>query len=326
MGSEFRRAHVTSSAPALSSTVTGKTKNEPGAILSTWTALEALSPATYNAPHDLVYGDRSRVVRFEDGPLPWTTSTQPPPGKQLFYSIVLGSMLMDPATEALIRVFGDDEARVRLSKKQAAAAEVLLNSDGVVLAEKAITVSSFPWALPLALQLKLKELGNWPTVEDELKRGLDAIVHRVDSDGKPIPLDISTMERAYQWLVEKCQVPDGLIERPTFVLRHYYPTGSKTQPEALLLNSFFLHDLARVARHIENGTAPTSVLRYLGAVSESNPLDVLKNHSLLEQAVAPAKTPAAKWPAGEGRSLVMLQQAAVNLIGQELNGKEGVLP
>jgi hypothetical protein len=325
MGSELCRAGATSPSPALSSTVTGNIKNEPAAILSTWTALEALSPATYNAPHDLVYGDRNRVVRFEDGPLPWTTSTKPLPGKQIFYSVVLGSMLMDPATEALIKVFGDDAARVRLSKKKAVAAEVLLNSDGVVLAEKAITVSSFPWALPLALQLKLKELGNWPTVEEELQNGLDAIVHRVDSDGKSIPLDISTMERAYQWLVEKCQVPDGLIERPTFVLRHYYPVGSKTQPEALLLNSFFLHDLARVARHIESGTAPTSVLRYLDAVSESNPLDVLKKHSLLEEAVAPAKIPAAKWPAGGGRSLVMLQQAAVNLIGQELNGKEGLL-
>jgi hypothetical protein len=121
------------------------------------------------------------------------------------------------------------------------------------------------------------------------------------------------------------QVPDGLIERPTFMLRHYYPVGSKTQPEALLLNSFFLHDLARVARHIENGTVPTSVLKYLGVVPENNPLDVLKNHSLLEEAVAPAKIPAAKWPAGEGRSLVVLQQAAVNLIGQELNGNEGLL-
>ena len=324
MGPELLHANATLSSPVLSSTVTGKTKVELAAILSTWTALEALSPATYNAPHDLVYGDRSRVVRFEDGPLPWTIPTLPPPEKQLFYSVVLGSMLMDPATETLIKAFGDDEARARLSKKKAVAAEVLLNSDGVVLAEKAITVSSFPWALPLALQLKLRELGSWPTVEDELQRGLDAIVHRVDSDGNPIPLDIPTMERAYQWLVEKCQVPDSLIERPTFGLRHYYPVGSKTQPEALLLNSFFLHDLARVARHVENGAAPASVLQYLGAVSESNPLDVLKKHSLLEEAVAPAKIPAAKWPAGEGRSLVVLQQAAVNLIGQKLNGKEGI--
>ncbi|QNI35788.1 DEAD/DEAH box helicase [Edaphobacter albus] len=309
----------------LSSTVTGKTKAELAATLSTWSALEALSPATYDAPHDLVYGDRSRVIRFEDGPLPWTIPTKPPQGKQIFYSVVLGSMLMDTATKALIKVFGDDEARVSLSKKRAVAAEILLDKDGVVLAEKAITVSSFPWALPLALQLKLKELGNWPTVEEELQSGLDAIVHRIDSDSKPIPLDISTMEWANQWLVEKCQVPNGLIERPTFVLCHYYPIGSKTQPEALLLNSFFLHDLARVARHVKNETAPTSVLRYLGAITENNPLDVLKDKVLLEEAVAPTKTPAAKWPAGEGRSLVMLQQAAVNLVGQELNGKEGLL-
>jgi hypothetical protein len=106
-------------------------------------------------------------------------------------------MLMDPATEALIRLFGDDEARVRSSKKKAVAAEALLDKDGVVLAEKAISVSSFPWALPLALQLRLEELGGGPIVEDELQRGLDAIVHWVDSDGKPIPLDIPTMDRAY---------------------------------------------------------------------------------------------------------------------------------
>ena len=110
MGSGLRRALPTSPSPASSSTVTGNTKNEPTAILSTWTALEALSPATYTAPHDLVYGDRNRVVRFEDGPLPWTTSTKPPPGKQVFYSVILGSMLMDPATEALIRV-GDRKPR-----------------------------------------------------------------------------------------------------------------------------------------------------------------------------------------------------------------------
>ncbi|WP_213806344.1 AAA domain-containing protein [Granulicella sp. dw_53] len=201
----------------------------------------------------------------------------------------------------------------------------MLDKDGVALAEKAISISSFPWALPLALQLRLEELGSWPTVEDELQRGLDAIVHRFDSDGKPIPLDVPTMDRAYQWLVETCQIPNNLIERPTFVLRYYYPVGSKAQPEARLLNSFFLHDLARVARHIENGTAPTGVLQYLGVIPEANSLDVLKDHSSLEAAVAPAKIPAARWPAGEGRSLVVLQQAAVNLIGQELNGKEGIL-
>jgi hypothetical protein len=321
---EIRRPYAKSSSP-LSSAVTGETKNEPAAILGTWTALEALLPRTYNAPHDLAYGDRSRVTRFEDGPLPWTTAVQPPLGKQLFYSVILGSTLMDLATAALIRVFGDDEARVRTSKKKAVAAEVLLDGDGVVLAEKAITVSSFPWALRLALQLRLGELGEWSAVEEELQSGLDAIMHRVDPDGKPVPLDLPTMNRAYQWLVEKCQVPDGLIERPTFVLRHHHPSGSKTQPGALLLNSFFLHDLDRVARHIENKTAPTSVLQYLGAAPKMNSLDVLKNHSLLEEAVAPSKIPAAKWPAGTGRSLVMLQQAAVNLIRSELNGKEGLL-
>jgi hypothetical protein len=91
-----------------------------------------------------VYGDRSRVIRFEDDPLPWTIPTKPPQGKQIFYSVVLGSMLMETATKALIKVFGDDEARVSLSKKKAVAAEILLDKDGVVLAERQSRYPAFP--------------------------------------------------------------------------------------------------------------------------------------------------------------------------------------
>ena len=46
----------------------------------------------------------------------------------------------------------------------------------------------------LALQLKLKELGGWSAAEDRLQSNLDPIVHRVDRDGKPLPLDRPTIE------------------------------------------------------------------------------------------------------------------------------------
>ena len=300
-------------------------RNEPLNILATWIALEALSPATYDLPHNLVYGDRSRVFRFEDGPLPWTTGAQPPPGKQLFYRVILGAMRMDPCTEALVKVFGDDEGRMRSSKKMAIAAELLVDSNGIVFAEKAVSVSSFVWALPLALQLKLKELGGWSEAEDWLQSGLDPIVHRVDREGKPLPLDRPTIERAYQWLIAECGTSVEMMERPAFVLCESMSDKARAQPEPLLLNSFYLHDLERVAAHVSKQTAPSSMLRYLGVEKIGPSLDLLQNLSVLERAVAPGNIPAAKWPAGEGKALVMLQQAAVNLAGLELSGKEGLL-
>ena len=303
---------------------TGK-RNEPLKILATWTALEALSPATYDLPHDLVYGERSRVFRFEDGPLPWTAGAQPLPGKQLFYRVILGAMRMDPCAKALVQVFGDDEARIRCSKKKAIAAELLVDKDGIVFAEKAISVSSFVWALPLALELKLEELGGWSVAEERLQSGLDPIVHRVDREGKPLPLDRPMIDRAYQWLMEECRMPVEMMERPEFVLCESISDKAGTQPEALLLNSFYLHDLERVAAHVAKGTASASMLRYLGVAKVDHPLDLLKDLSVLERAVAPADIPAAKWPTGKEKSLVVLQQAAVNLAGRELTGKEGML-
>jgi hypothetical protein len=102
MGSELRRARTPFPSFTGLPNARGKARSAPAAILATWTAIEALSPATYDEPHDLVFGRRKLVARFKDGPLPWTTAEQPPPGKQLFYRVVLGSILMEPTTKALI--------------------------------------------------------------------------------------------------------------------------------------------------------------------------------------------------------------------------------
>jgi hypothetical protein len=63
--------------------------NRPGAILSAWTALEALSPQTYRQPADLANGDAKCVVPFEDD-LPWFRQEQSRRGYQLYYQVTLG--------------------------------------------------------------------------------------------------------------------------------------------------------------------------------------------------------------------------------------------
>jgi AAA domain len=303
-------------------------RNEPIAILGAWIALEALSPQTYRQAVDLVGGrDRRCVGSIDNGHLPWTRGETPRPEYQLYYRIVLGAVRMDLATAALIKVFGQDEESGRPTVGKTPIAELLVDRNGILLDEKSIAISSFPWALPLALQLKFDQLSAWATVEANLLDGLEAMLRRSDPDGNPIPLDWTTIDKAYRYLVQECGVSTEMIEPPSFVLRHYHPYKSKKLPETfLLLNSFFLGDLVRVSALLRDGKAPIGLRAYAGANSEPvTSLDLLNDRAALEQAVSPMLLPTAKWPTPGSASLVMLQQAAVNLSRSELGGKEGIL-
>lgn len=96
-------------------------------------------------------------------------------------------------------------------------------------------------------------------------------------------------------------------------------------PEALLLNSFFLEDIARIANHVSQNAASIGLRRYLGIDKPKETFNLLADEAALEKAVAPATMPAARWPVPGGHPLVMLQQAAVNLARSELAGGEGII-
>src|SRR5690606_22199921 len=117
----------------------------------------------------------------------------------------------------------------------------------------------FAWALPLALQLKLGALGAWPRIEPVIVQKLDDILRRVDKNGRPLPLDMQTIERAHHWLVTQFGLPADLVEAPTFALRVYHYFKARNPPEATLLNSFFLGDLARAASLVGQTGAPAGL-------------------------------------------------------------------
>jgi PAS domain-containing protein len=133
--------------------------DEPGSILATWTALEALSPQTYRRPADLADGDQRRVVDFGNEVLPWFRGERSRPKYQLFYQVVLGCVPMDRATQALVERFGEEEERSRAERQKAPIAVCLLDRDGMLVAEDGVAVSSFAWALPIALRGELGRLG-----------------------------------------------------------------------------------------------------------------------------------------------------------------------
>jgi hypothetical protein len=196
--------------------------NEPSCILAAWTALEALSPQTYRRPDDLAAGDRRCVADLTTGRVPWGSGERSQPKRQLYYQIILGAIPMDRATEEMVKAFGEDEERGSRVREKAAIAAILVDKNGVIVEENGIAVSSFAWALPLALKLKLGALGVWPRIEPKIIEKLDDILRRVDEHGAPIPVDLRTIEMAHRWLVAQFGLADHLIEAPTFALRIYH--------------------------------------------------------------------------------------------------------
>jgi hypothetical protein len=299
--------------------------NQPSGILAAWTALEALSPQTYRQPEDLAGGDRSCVADLTGDLVPWETIERSRPSRRLYYQVILGAIPMDRATEALVKAFGEDEERGFRVREKAAIAAILLDKNGVLVEEHGIVVSSFAWALPLALKLKLGALGAWPRIEPRIVFALGGMLRRFDAYGAPIPLGHRAIEEAHDWLVEQFGLPNHLVEAPTFALRVYHYVKAKKPPEPTLLNSFFLGDLARAATLVGESSSPIGLRRYLGIEQPKQTFDLLMDQTALEKAIAPAMMPAARWPSPGGHPLVLLQQAAVNLARSELSGREGIV-
>lgn len=186
--------------------------------------------------------------------------------------------------------------------------------------DNGITVSSFAWGLPLSLVLKkkLRALGAWHMIEPRIIERLEGILrggHR--SNGKAIPIDIPTIGKAYDWLVKQFGLLADLVERPSSALCIYRDIRAKNPPKPLLLNSFYLRDLARCASWVGQGVCPAGLSRYLGIRKPGQTFDLLHDQMELEKAVAPKGMPAARWPSRKSDPLVVLQQAAVRA-GQKI--------
>ncbi len=149
---------------------------------------------------------------------------------------------------------------------------------------------------------------------------LDRRIRRFDDDGKPVPLDGRSIKAAFDWLVSELGLHPSLVEPPSFAVRVYHYWQAQDPPEAPLLGSFFLEDLATARRLVGEGKATGNLRRYLGIDKPKGRKDVLADDAVADAAVAPARFPAGRWPAAGRHPLVLLQQGAVNLATSDMEG------
>lgn len=291
-------------------------ENKPSEILSAWTSLEVLSPATFRKPEELA-GDRTLVVPFDRSPLPWEQGAPSKPKYRLYYQIVLGSVYMEPAIAALIERYGDSRAERPGVRGNAALAVITIDQKGRLVDSPAVGVSSFGWGVSVALAGALSDLASWPQAEPDLTKAIESVLRppssRSEGDTEPPVVDRGVIERAYAKLTSILKLNPDWLERPSFAIKIYQYFRNPAVPDPLLLNSFFLNDLGLGRNLIKRREAPTNLLRYLGVDRPLEPLDLLKDDDALDEALAPKQTPLARWPANGRHPLVLLQQAAVNL-------------
>ena len=293
--------------------------NRPKEILAAWTALEVLSPPAYRRPEDLADGDRRRVATLSELSLPWERGEASRKNYRLYYQVVLGSIRMEPAVERLIERYGDTRPEKPSVRGEAVLAVVVVDSQGRLVDSPAVGISSFGWGVIAALSGELADLARWPDVEPRLINRIEKLLlglaaeNENEEELRKRPLTRTALFAAYLALVEELGLPKDWIEPPDFAIRSYAYYKDPNPPEPLLLNSFFLADLALARSLFAEGKAPQNLRRYLGVERPQDRKDLLHDTNALSEAISPGFTPLARWP-GQGRhSLDLLQQAAVNL-------------
>ena len=203
----------------------------------------------------------------------------------------------------------------------AALAIVTVDQKGRPAGDNPVAVSSFGYGFKKACLGKFDALKEWPEVERKLIAQLNDFLIRHDAEtGEILPLEQAQIAKSSSWLSTGFDIPTSHYVKPEFAVRAYQWFMAPNPPEPLLLNSFFLEDLAGARRLVEQEKGGGKGLRrFMGIEKPDNQTDLIEDRNSLEKVLAPKNVPIARWPAKNSHSLVVLQQAAVNLAFRELS-------
>lgn len=291
--------------------------NNPSDILDSWITTEVLSPNAYKRPADICH-DPKKITSLTGIRLPWGKTQKIPEGLTVYYQVYLGAIDIKNASTKLLELYKDDTQERISNSGYAATAVVTVNEEGVPIDDQNdLVLSSFPWAYGRSLNNKLEHLKCWGSAETLLKTTLRDILFETNDDGKKLPLNWEKIYHAYNFLVQNCNVPEEDCLEPTFSIKQYKKKPKEDEkpktPNAPILNSFYLSDLQRVQKALEDKKAGKALRQYIGDISSPDLQDLLKDHDLIESILSPDKTPAGRWPSAGRHPLVLLQQTAVNI-------------
>lgn len=296
-----------------------KVENKPKDILDTWITFEVLEPQTYKIPSDLVNEDKKNIASLNDPRLPWETQQSAPKGYTIFYQIILGALDVQTSSNKLLELYKDDFSERVTKSGRAALGVIFLDHRGAPIEkeENAISLASFPWGYGRALNNKLEHLKYWNIAESILLKHLRTMLCTQGDNGAFRPLTKDCINRAYEFLIQNCNIPMKEGIPPSFAIKKYIKWYNKDDyilsPDSPVLNSFYLKDLQKVKDALEEKTAGKAILQYLQDIPSPEQKNVLQDEKIIESNLEPRKMPSGRWPGAGRHPLVLLQQLAVNL-------------
>ena len=290
-------------------------KSDPRQILSAWSALELLSPKAFVSARDLVpSGDKELLRFFDTEKLPWEGEGEVVPDKKvLYYHLILGKIDFYTAKNELIKVYCDDPEPDN-SKGNLVLGAIVLDRKGVLATDQSAGTSSFGWALRRALDGDLESLGDWMILENLFKENLIKFIKTQAS-----PLNKEAIGNIYNYLVQIIDIPQKYVSPTNFAIKHLEDESKNEAPMPLSFNSLFISDLAKAADLFKHNQPTKNMQKYLSGSLAEERYNILDEKILLEDTLSPQFIPTARWPSKGGYSLVLLQQAAVNIALNNLN-------
>lgn len=301
-------------------------KSKPADILSVWSVLEILSPRTFKSPHDLIGCNKEDIKKLDYECQNWQVRGKTKdPYTSIFNFVLLGELRLRPIYTDLLGLFdeGNHNFNTPIADKGVLGL-IILDEEGRLVDGNSIVLSSFACSYRLVLDGKLKEIVDWPEREQKLQAEILKILTSYSEEDQNKPsLTMDKIAKAYEYLVKTTGIRPGDSD-PPFRLLKKTQRKTKITPEPPLLNSFYLDDLMLAKELISKQNTGYSLDLFLGKKRPKNRVDLLKSQENLQSILSPSNFPLGRWPTPGGHSLVLLQQAIVNLSFQHLK-EEGIL-
>jgi hypothetical protein len=274
-------------------------------LLGFWNAVEVLS-------HFTVPSSRTAniVAIRDDGDLPWPVHQSDE--WVVWHVVYLGIHPHRAVVAELLEHFGaTPDADTAARRDDCCLASFVVDQSGVIVPGSGV-LSSHSWAMgQLAANPQLRGLSEAERSYQQRFAGRHAATR---CDVSAMRAEVAAVETAIDW--SPSRPAEGPIAHARRVVRRRRRNAREDEavrPESDVLSSFYLGDLARLARVAqEPDRLPRGVRAYLSGVDVSGRRDVRRDRAAVAHEVRPGCFPAGRWPQPGGHHLALMQQVAVN--------------
>ena len=314
-------------------------------ILQYWWMLELFSPQKVPEPTKPSTRPKDRqVIDWQpQAALPWEVLRPPAPVNgtpmKWQHTVYLGVYDLEDIYQDLHCAFAEDQdAYDERTAGISACAAVMVDERGTLMVDSA-TLSSALWAVARIRSTCEVPSPHWgggfSQAAEEFTKEVDAFEgdrREVAGTEKPPAQGADSLQELLRIAHKVSEIAgvSGLASERIIISS--VAVSSRRTDDAIadidFLNSFFLDDLAAVARELSNGSCPPALSEYLTADADlplGQRADVIRDNAVADAGVRVDRLPKGRWPSNPEHGLALRQQFAVNRALDDLPDTGGLM-